>query len=109
MPKPFTFHRLKCEEIWCYHVGDALTLYIIKQDGVLQRIKLGPNFDDGEHLQVVIPHDVWFGAKVNKKNAYTLISCMTAPGFDFEDFELAEQQALLKEYPQHKEVIETLT
>ncbi len=103
------FHRLECEEIWCYHFGDALTLYIIEKNGDLQHVKLGPNFDNGEQLQVVVPYNVWFGAKVNKKDTYTLVSCITAPGFDFDDFELAERQALIQKYPQHKELIEMLT
>ena len=104
-----SFHRLQCNEIWCYHLGDALTLYVIQRDGTLQQIKLGTHIDNGEQPQVVIPHSVWFGAKVNKKNSYALVSCITAPGFDFEDFELAERQSLLQEYPQHKKIIEMLT
>jgi predicted cupin superfamily sugar epimerase len=102
------FHRLKCNEIWGYHLGASLTLYIIDRDGTLQQIKLGPDFDNGEQFQIVVPHGVWFGAKVNKKNSYVLVSCITAPGFDFEDFELAERQSLLHKYPQHKNIIEML-
>ena len=103
------FHRLKCGEIWCYHLGGALTLYVIEQNGTLRQIKLGPNIDDGEQCQVTVPHGVWFGAKVNKKNSYTLVSCITVPGFDFEDFELARQTDLIEKYPQYKTLIEMLT
>ena len=103
------FHRLKCEEIWCYHFGDALTLYIIEKNGTLQQIKLGRDIDNGEQCQLIIPHGVWFGAKVNQKESYTLVSCITTPGFDFDDFELAERQFLLQEYPQHEDIIQTLT
>lgn len=102
-------HRLKCEEIWCYHVGAPLTLFIIEKDGTVQHIILGPDCEKGEQFQATIPHGVWFGAKVNKKDAYTLVSCITAPGFDFEDFELAERQSLIQKYPQHKDMIEMLT
>ena len=103
------FHRLTCEEIWCYHFGAPLTLYIIEKAGKLRHLILGPDPERGEHFQVTVPHDVWFGAKVNKKDEYTLVSCITAPGFDFEDFELAGCESLIQEYPQHKDVIEMLT
>ncbi len=102
-------HRLKCEEIWCYHFGAPLTLSILEKEGTVRHIILGPDFEQGEQFQAVVPHGVWFGAKVNKKDAYTLVSCITAPGFDFEDFELAERESLIQEYPQHKDVIEMLT
>ena len=58
---------------------------------------------------MIIPHGVWFGAKTRQQDSYTLISCITVPGFDFDDFELAERQSLLYEYPQHKDIITMLT
>lgn len=103
------FHRLKCEEIWCYHWGASLTLSLIAPDGILQHAQLGPDWENGEQFHLTIPHGVWFGAKVNPPGAYTLVSCMTAPGFEFADFELADRQKLLAEYPQHRQIIEILT
>ncbi|SQH74983.1 conserved protein of unknown function [Shewanella benthica] len=37
------------------------------------------------------------------------MGCMVSPGFTFEDFELFSQQALLAQYPQHRDVIERLS
>ncbi len=104
-----TFHRLKCEEIWCYHLGAPLTVSLIEENGTLRHVILGPHVDEGEQLQVLIPHGVWFGARITTQDAYSLISCITAPGFDFEDFELADRRALLTTYPQHQEIIRRLT
>lgn len=103
------FHRLKCEEIWCYHGGAPLTLSIIHRNGHLQQLQLGPHWEQGEQFQVAVPHGVWFGARVNSPGSYALVSCITVPGFDFADFELADRQTLLREYPQHKQIIEMLT
>jgi predicted cupin superfamily sugar epimerase len=103
------FHRLKCEEIWCYHWGASLTLSLIALDGTLQHVHLGPDWENGEHFHASIPHGVWFGAKVNPPGAYALVSCVTVPGFEFADFELADRQQLLQEYPQHAQIIELLT
>jgi uncharacterized protein len=37
------------------------------------------------------------------------VGCVVAPGFDFEDFELADRERLVAAYPQHRAVIEGLT
>lgn len=103
------FHRLQCDELWAYHAGESLTVYLIDLSGELHQMTLGPHLDKGEQAQILLPHHVWFGAKVNKKNAYTLLSCFTAPAFDFDDFELAERQSLIACYPEHRDIIEMLT
>ena len=103
------FHRLKCEEVWCYHCGASLTLSMIAPDGILQHVQLGPDWENGEQFHIIIPHGVWFGARVNPPGGYSLVSCLTVPGFEFADFELADRQQLFHEYPQHTQIIEMLT
>jgi len=103
------FHRIKSEEIWHFYKGTSLTLYIITEDGTLTLMQLGDNIDDNEFLQIVIPRNTWFAAQVNAENSYTLVGCTVAPGFYFNDFELANCTKLCKEFPQHKELIKKLT
>ncbi len=103
------FHRLKSTEIWYYHCGCSLTLHLIEKDGNYSKVILGSNLQNGEVLQLIIPKGVWFGAEINDKYSYTLVGCNVAPGFEFDDFELAEKDSLLKEFPKHKEVIIRLT
>jgi predicted cupin superfamily sugar epimerase len=38
-----------------------------------------------------------------------LVGCTVAPGFDFADFEMAKQDELLSDYPQHSEWIRKLS
>lgn len=102
------FHRIKSDELWHYHAGDSLSIYVLSQDG-LRVHTVGPAVDKGELLQVVVPANCWFGALVNQKNSYTLAGCTVAPGFDFEDFELAKRDVLIREYPGHGEIINRLT
>ena len=40
---------------------------------------------------------------------WTLVSCVVSPGFAYDDFELAEREALLREFPQARQVILALT
>lgn len=102
------FHKIKSDEIWYYHSGSALTIYVLDQNGLSQH-RLGPDIEKGESLQVIVPSNVWFGALVNEKDNYTLSSCSVSPGFDFRDFELAERAQLLHAYPNEAAVIERLT
>lgn len=102
------FHRIKSDELWYFHLGSGLTLYVLNDNG-LSTLKLGPDVANGESFQVVIPANSWFGAKVNTPDSFTLCGCVVAPGFDFVDFELAKRDELLKAYPGHRDTILLLT
>ncbi|NLO27937.1 MAG: cupin domain-containing protein [Actinobacteria bacterium] len=40
---------------------------------------------------------------------WTLVGCVVSPGFDYDDFEPAGREALLREFPQARQVILSLT
>jgi uncharacterized protein len=103
------FHRLKSDEIWYFHAGSSLMLYIIDAGGELKQFALGLNAAQGELPQIIVPRGSIFGAIVSQADSFTLMGCMVSPGFDFNDFELFSRDALLKEYPQHAEIIGRLT
>ncbi len=98
------FHRIKSDELWHFYKGDPLDIYVINSNGQLNIERLGNNFENGERPQITIPKNCWFGAKTTG-NDYSLLGCTVAPGFDFDDFELAERESLLQEFPDLKEVI----
>ncbi|MBB6715512.1 cupin domain-containing protein [Clostridium gasigenes] len=102
------FHRLKSDEMWYYHSGSALTIYMISPDGILTTSQLGLDIEKGEVPQVLVPKNYIFGSAMNNEG-YALVGCMVSPGFDFKDFELFERSDLLNRYPTHKDVIIKLT
>ena len=102
------FHRLKSDEMWYFHAGESLTIYMISPDGELIEKQLGLNIEKGETPQVLVPKDYIFGSAMNNEG-FSLVGCMVAPGFDFKDFELFEREDLLEKYPNYREVIEKLT
>jgi len=102
------FHRIKSDEIWHYHAGDTLYIFVLSSNGLITH-KLGQNLEHGDQLQVVIPANHWFGAVVSENGSYTLSGCTVAPGFDFRDFELAVRENLVREFSSEKELIEKLT
>lgn len=104
-----TFHRLHSDEIWHFYAGGSLTVYSINPHGVLSQILLGDDFENGEVFQAVIPQGSWFAAQPNEAQSFSLIGCTVAPGFDFQDFEIGERGALIKLFPQHREIISRFT
>jgi len=103
------FHRIKQDEIWHYYNGSSLYVHVIGLDGVYRKYAVGMQLDQGELPQLVVPAGCWFASSVKDTNSYSLVGCTVSPGFDFNDFELAEREALIKEYPDHKKVITQYT
>lgn len=102
------FHRIKSDESWFFHQGDCLEIVSLR-DGELQTTWLGNNIEQGEIPQATIPANTWFACKIKDASGYALVSCTVAPGFDFADFELANKNDLMEEYPSIKNVIEEFT
>lgn len=103
---PSHFHRLKSDEVWYYHDGQPLVVHCLFPDGRYEAIQLGKDVANGQRLHYTVPRGTIFGSSVPVD--YGLVSCVVAPGFDFRDFELFTQAALLKEYPQHQKIIKEL-
>ena len=76
------WHRVDATEIWLWHAGAPLALSIEKT-----RVTLGPDLAAGERPQAVVPAHAWQAAE--GLGAWTLVSCVVAPGFEFAGFELA--------------------
>ncbi len=79
------WHRIDAAEYWLWHAGAPLALSIA--DSVQRDIMLGADLAAGERPQAVVPPHAWQAAK--STGAWTLVSCVVAPGFEFSKFELA--------------------
>ncbi|CAN5494565.1 cupin domain-containing protein [soil metagenome] len=104
-----SFHRIKSDETWHFYGGTTLSIYIIDVNGFHSVEKLGRDISVGESFQITVKAGCWFAAKVDEENSYTLAGCTVSPGFDFADFELADRNILIKEYPEHEALIRQLT
>jgi uncharacterized protein len=81
------WHRVDAAEHWFWHAGGPLALSM-SDDGVTARaVRLGPDLRAGQTPAAVVPAGVWQAAE--SLGAWTLVSCVVAPGFIFERFELA--------------------
>jgi hypothetical protein len=102
-------HRIKSDELWHFYAGDPLEVIEIDTSGNLTITTLGEK--DQANFQYCVKAGNWFGSRV-KSGAATvgsLVGCTVSPGFDFEDFEMASAQKLTSEFPQHSQIIKSLT
>ena len=106
-------HRILSDELWYFHAGAPLQVHIFPETGKPSLFKLGAAPDKGEVLHSWVPAGAWFGAALqesadNENEAYALVSCVVAPGFDFRDFSFADKANLVAKFPDHLKVIERL-
>lgn len=103
------FHRIKQDEIWHFYAGFPLTVHVIYPDGNYVAHRVGMQLNSNIEPQLVVPAGCWFASSVEDTDSYAFVGCTVAPGFDFEDFELANRADLIAIYPQHAEIIARLT
>jgi len=101
------FHRIKSDELWFFHEGETLEILVIENNQIHIHL-LGKNILQGEQLQVIVPAGCWFASRIRSGTNFSLVSCTVAPGFDFQDFELANREALCSEYPHLKDLLAPL-
>jgi predicted cupin superfamily sugar epimerase len=82
------WHRIDAVEAWHLYAGAPLLLEIAAPEGgAVTRVTLGPDLAAGERPQAIVPAGAWQAAE--SLGAWTLAGCTVAPGFAFEQFELA--------------------
>ncbi|MBV8499552.1 MAG: cupin domain-containing protein [Candidatus Eremiobacteraeota bacterium] len=99
------FHRLPSDELWHHYEGADVAIECIDADGTHRRVVIGA----GGARQAAIQPGVWFAAHLAEGGAYALVGCDVAPGFEYDDFEIASRTALRGAYPRHAALIERLT
>lgn len=100
------FHRLTSDEIWYWHQGGNAILHCIAPDGTYSQHVIGAE-PPATTFACVLPAGTWFAAEPHERGV--LVSAMVAPGFAFDDFELASKLDMLVWFPQHSECIERFT
>ncbi|MBY9066079.1 cupin domain-containing protein [Hyphomonas sp. WL0036] len=82
------WHRVDADEAWLWHAGGPLALTIAPGEGGGARsMMLGPDLRAGQRPQAIVPAHHWQTAET--LGAWTLVSCLVAPGFEFSGFALA--------------------
>jgi uncharacterized protein len=102
------FHRIKSDELWHYYAGGDILLHLLDHKNGYQTKILGNEITSNGSFQVIVPANVWFAAEPSQGSPFTLAGCTVSPGFDFDDFELANKDQLLQQFPRNADVINRL-
>ena len=82
------WHRVLSDECWHWYEGGPLQLLMCERPGqAVIRSRLGPAAN-GALPQRVVPAGWWQAAM--PLDAYALVGCTVAPGFEFADFTLLD-------------------
>ncbi len=82
------WHRVHgSAEVWHHYAGGPLALTLSSNGHDAEAHRLGTNIIMGEKPQIVVPAGWWQTAE--SLGVWTLVGCTVAPGFDFENFEMA--------------------
>ena len=103
------FHRIRSDEGWHFYQGDPLLIFEFDPQGDLQTHLLGADPEQGQQFQCIVRAGNWFASMPAPGSEYALCGCTVAPGFDFTDFELAQCEELIRQFPQHAVLISSLT
>ena len=101
------FHRIKSDEIWHFYDGNPILIHAIDANGNLTTYKLGNLHGEGVFPQITIPANTWFASETT--GDFSLAGCTVSPGFDFNDFEMADRESLINLYKEHRAIIEQFT
>jgi len=104
-------HRIHSDEQWYFHAGSPLNVHGFPETGEPSLFTLGDNPDAEQVLHSWVPAGYYFGATLAEStapDAYALVSCVVAPGFDFRDFTFADRDELMARFPAHAPIIDKL-
>ena len=92
------WHRVASDESWFFHEGSDVEVYSLLppgsgEDGVVRTQTLG---QVSGCYELTIAAGTWFAARPVQRDSHSLVSCVVAPGFEFEDFELASKEQLIE-------------
>ena len=103
VPTSFSaLHRLKSDEIFHFYSGDPVEMIQIDPDGNLKQFIIGPDIFKGHTPQVVVPAGTWQASRLKPGGQWALLGTTVAPGFEFEDFEMGDQDKMSDRFPQHR-------
>ena len=100
-------HRMRTsDELFLFHAGSPLRMLILDSPDGREEL-VGPDPLAGPAPQMLVPGGIWQGA--SSTGAWSLVSTVVAPAFDWCDFELGDRAGLATAYPNRADRIAQLT
>lgn len=84
------WHQVRSDEVWHHAGGGPVELLLLDPDLQVHQHAVIGRADEGNAPYQVVPAHWWQAARA--PHSYGLCSCFVAPGFDFADFCLMEDE-----------------
>lgn len=92
------FHRIDCDEYWCYNAGSPLEVWSVK-DGVLKKMVCG--ISENAEPVLFLQRGELFASRLPKDAPDgTFITCITVPRFTYEGFEMFTREQMMELCPE---------
>jgi predicted cupin superfamily sugar epimerase len=109
-PETFSaIHRLRSDEIFHFYLGDPVEMLQLCPDGSGRVFVLGSDISKGMRPQVVVPKNVWQGARLLQGGKWALLGTTVSPGFEFKDYDSGQREELISSHPKFRDFIVALT
>lgn len=103
------WHRIRSDETWHFYAGQPLLVHVLDAGGEWITHRLGNPLEyENVAPQATVPAGCWFAAELADPRGFAFVGCTVAPGFEFSEFEIADEAALLAGFPQHAERLKRL-
>lgn len=96
---PVRLHRIRNDQLYHYYLGDPLEVFLLHTGGQPERVVVGPNLREGEHVQLLIPGNTFHTARVIGQRQWFLGASTEWPGVIPDDVEIGDLDRLATEYP----------
>ena len=83
-------------------------IHMINELGKYSKVTISAS-NRNERFQYLVKRNTWLAATCSGDPGYSLAGCSLSPGFEFEDFEMANRTELVKAYPESERIITELT
>lgn len=92
------FHRIDCDEYWCYHAGADLEVWCI-DDGHISVTRLGCG-EDCVPLLLIRQGTIFASRSRKDAEDGTFLSCITVPRFAYKEFTMWEESEIRTAFPE---------
>ncbi len=109
---PDTFshlHTVASDETFHFYMGDPVEMLQLFPDGQGQKLTLGQDITNDQHVTLTVPQGIWQGCRLRTGGRFALMGCTVSPGFEYQDYGHGDRATLCASYPAFKSEIKALT
>jgi predicted cupin superfamily sugar epimerase len=96
---PVRLHRIRNDQLYHYYLGDPLEVFMLRGNGEVGRVVVGPDIVAGQRVQLFIPGNTFHTARLVGNGRWFLGASTEWPGVVPADVEIGNLEELAKSYP----------